>query len=128
MGHQRLLRRWLFRSYRNEILPILWRIAMSDTVPAPEIEPLPPLPPNSCALAAFPSKDGVHSIMRLMYDCTHLSDDGQKLLLFMLTNALTEIEKVLKGMNRIETAKRLAQYERLEQFRKNGNGEQTTTE
>ena len=66
--------------------------------------------------------------MRLMYDCTHLSEDGQKLLIYMLTNALTELQKAIKAMNRIETAAKLAQFERIREFQGNNNGEQTTTE
>jgi len=87
---------------------------------APEIEPLPSLPPNSAAIAAIPAQDGVHSIMRIMYDCTHLSEDGQKLLLYMLTNALTELEKAVKAMNRIEVAAKLAQRERITAMKSNG--------
>ena len=86
----------------------------------PDVEPLPPLPPNSAAIAAIPAQDRVHMIMRLMYDCTHLSDDAQKLLLFMITNALTEIEKSLKHMSSIDVARRLAQYERYKAVKENG--------
>jgi len=87
----------------------------------PEVEPLPPLPPNSASLAAFPAQDRVHSIMRIMYDVTHLSDDAQKLLLYMLTNALTELEKAVKAMNRIEVAAKLAQRERISGVKGNGS-------
>jgi len=86
----------------------------------PDVELLPPLPPNSAAIAAIPAQDGVHSIIRIMYDCTHLSEDGQKLLLYMLTNALTELEKAVKDMNRIEVAAKLAQRERIKALRENG--------
>ncbi len=80
----------------------------------------PPLPPNSAVLATRPAKDGVHTIARLTYDVTHLSDDAKKLLLFLLTNALTELEKGLKGMNRIEIATKLAQRERISAMKGNG--------
>jgi len=94
---------------------------MIDVLPDVEpLPPLPPLPPNSAAIAAIPAQDGVHSIMRIMYDCTHLSEDGQKLLLYMLTNALTELEKAVKDMNRIEVAAKLAQRERIRALRENG--------
>jgi len=94
---------------------------MIDVLPDVEpLPPLPPLPPNSAAIAAIPAQDGVHSIIRIMYDCTHLSEDGQKLLLYMLTNALTELEKAVKDMNRIEVAAKLAQRERIKALRENG--------
>jgi len=89
---------------------------------------LPPLPPNQCVLAVRPAADGPHIILRLNCDVTHLSDDGQKLLIYMLTNALTELEKAIKDMNRIEAAAKLAQFERIRDFQSNRNGEQTTTE
>ncbi len=81
---------------------------------------LPPLPPNSAVLAVRPAKDGVHTFMRLTYDVTHLSEDAQKLMVFMLTNALTELEKGIKGMNRIEIAAKLAQRERISAMKGNG--------
>ena len=93
---------------------------MIDSVEEIDPPPLPPLPPNSAAIAAIPAQDGVHSIMRIMYDATHLSDDQQKLLLYMLTNALTELEKAVKSMNRIEVAAKLAQRERITAMKQNG--------
>lgn len=82
---------------------------------------LPPLPPNSAVLAVRPGQDKVHTFIRLTYDCTHLSDDKQKLLLFMLTNALTELEAGVKGMDRVAAAARLAKLERVKGV--NGNGQ-----
>jgi len=94
---------------------------MIDVLPDVEpLPPLPPLPPNSAAIAAIPAQDGVHSIIRIMYDATHLSEDGQKLLLYMLTNALVELEKGIKSMSRIEVAAKLAQRERIKALRENG--------
>jgi len=87
----------------------------------PEIEPLPPLPPNSAVLAVRAAPDRAHTFIRLTYDVTHLSDDAQKLLLFMVTNALTELEAGVKKMNRIEVAAKLAQRERIKAMK--GNGE-----
>lgn len=87
---------------------------------APEIEPLPPLPQNSAVLTARPAQDRVHTFIRLTYDCTHLSDDQKKLLLFMLTNALTELEQGVKKMDRITVASRLAKLERLKGQKGNG--------
>jgi len=95
---------------------------------APEIEPLPPLPPNQCVLAVRPAADRAHTFLRLTYDVTHLSEDAQKLLVFSMTEALTQLEKGILEMNRIEVAAKLAQRERIEGFRKSGNGDQTTTE
>ncbi len=80
----------------------------------------PPLPPNSAVLATRPAKDGVHTFARLTYDVTHLSDDAKKLLLFLLTNALTELEKGIEKMNRIEVAAKLAQRERIKAMKGNG--------
>ena len=91
--------------------------ALQDVEPLP---PLPPLPTNSAALAVFPAQDRAHTIMRLVYDVTHLSEDAQKLLLYMLTNALTELEKAIKSMNRIEVAAKLAQRERIKGMQGNG--------
>ncbi len=88
----------------------------------PEVEPkLPPLPSNSCVLAVRPGEDRVHTFLRLTYDVTHLSEDAQKLLVFMITNALTELEKGIKGMNRIEIAAKLAQRERIKAMKGNGD-------
>ncbi len=92
---------------------------MSDSA-IPDVEPLPPLPPNSCVLAVRPAADKAHTFLRLTYDVTHLSEDAQKLMVFMLTNALTELEKGLKGMNRIEIAAKLAQRERIKSTKTNG--------
>ena len=96
---------------------------MSDSA-IPDVEPLPPIPPlpaNSCVLAVRPAADKAHTFLRLTYDVTHLSEDAQKLMVFMLTNALTELEKGLKGMNRIEIAAKLAQRERISAMKGNGS-------
>ena len=100
---------------------------MSDAVQTPEPpsdfgvpDPLPPLPPNSAVLAVRPAPDRAHVFIRLTYDVTHLSDDQQKLLLFMLTNALTELETGVKKLDRITAAARLAKLERV---KSNGNGQ-----
>lgn len=95
--------------------------AFSEVEPLP---PLPPLPPDSAVLAVRPGPDRVHTILRLNRNVTSFSDDGQKLLLHMLTDALTQIEKAVKGMNRIEIASRLAKLERHKQaiaIKKNGS-------
>ncbi len=81
---------------------------------------LPPLPPNAAVLAVRPAKDGVHTFMRLTYDVTHLTDDAKKLLLFMLTNALTELEKGVVSLDKITLASRLAKFERIKAS--NGDG------
>ena len=91
---------------------------MTDQITDPP--ELPPLPPNSAVLAVRPAADKVHTFIRLTYDCTHLSDDKQKLLLFMLTNALTELEAAMKGIDRITVAARLAKLERLKGMEGNG--------
>jgi len=92
---------------------------MNDTF-APEIEPLPPLPPNSAVLAVRPAPDRAHTFIRLTYDVTHLSEDAQKLLLFMLTQGLTEFEKAIKSMNRIEVASKLGKMEKVKSLKGNG--------
>lgn len=95
---------------------------MIDTVQ--EIEPLPPIPPppeNSAVLVVRSGPDRVHTIMRLQYDVTHLSEDKQKLLLFKLTQALTELEKHIVKLLRIEAAAQLAKLERIKAVK--GNGE-----
>ena len=84
---------------------------MPDVVP--ELEPLPPLPPNSAVLAVRPAPDKAHTLLRLTYDVTHLREDSQKLLLFMLTNALTELEAGIKKMDKVAIAARVAKLERL---------------
>jgi len=81
---------------------------------------LPPLPPNSAVLAVRPAPDRAHTLIRLTYDCTHLSDDQQKLLLFLLTNALSELEKGIKGMGKIEVAAKLGKLERIKSIKQNG--------
>lgn len=85
-----------------------------------ELEPLPSLPPNQCVLAVMAAPDRAHTFMRLTYNVTALSEDRQKLLLYMLTNALTELEKAVKKMDKIEVAKKLAQRERIREFQGNG--------
>ena len=95
---------------------------MPDTVNPPEtLPPIPPLPANSAVLAVRAGEDRVHTFMRLNYDVTHLSEDSQKLLLFMLTQALTELEKGVKSMSRIEAASKLATLERAKAVKGNGN-------
>lgn len=95
---------------------------MIDAVP--EIEPLAPLPPDAAVLAVRPGPDRVHTIMRITRDVTILSEDQQKLLVHMMTDALTRLEQSVKGMNRIETASRLAKIERVKQaITAKGNGE-----
>ncbi len=79
----------------------------------------PPLPPNAAVLAKRAAEDGMHFFMRLNYDVTHLTDDARKLLLFMLTNALTELEKGVVSLDKITVASRLAKFERL----KGSNGD-----
>lgn len=95
-----------------------WQYLMTDAVQEPE--PLPPLPPNSAVLVVTPAKDRVHTFMRLTYDITHLSEDKQKLLLFRLTQALTELEKYVKDMGKIEAAAQLGKLERLKATKSNG--------
>jgi len=85
-----------------------------------ELPQLPPLPPNSCVLAVMPADDRVHTFLRLTYDVTHFSEDAQKLLVFSITQALTELEKGIKSMNRIEVAAKLAQRERITAMKQNG--------
>ncbi len=89
---------------------------------------IPPLPQNSCVLAVRPAPDKVHTFLRLVYDVTHLSEDSQKLLVFALTEALTELEKGVVKMNRIEIAAKLAQRERINEMRNStGNGTGNST-
>jgi len=87
---------------------------------APEIEPLPPLPPNSAAIAAIPAQDGVHMIFRLIFDLSELNDDGQKLFVHYLTDALTKFHANIKDMGKIETAAALGKIERIKAMKKNG--------
>jgi hypothetical protein len=94
---------------------------MSDTLqPAPDLEPLPPLPPNACVLAVRPGPDKAHTLLRLNFNVTHLSDDAQKLLCFALAEALGKLEEGIKAMNRIEVAAKLAQRERIQNAKGNG--------
>jgi len=89
----------------------------------PEVEPLPPLPPlppNSAALAAIPAQDGVHVLFRLMFDVSDLSEDGQKLFVHHMTDALTKFHASIKEMTRIETAAALGKIERIKAMKKNG--------
>lgn len=91
---------------------------MIDAIQEPE--PLPPLPPNSAVLAVRPGPDKVHTILRLTFDVTHLSEDGQKLLTHMTTDALTKFEKTVVAMNRLEVARSLAKIERTKKALGNG--------
>lgn len=81
---------------------------------------LPPLPPNACTLSVRPAQDGVHTFLRLTFDCTHLTDDQKKLLTFMVSNALTELEIGVKKMDKIAVASRLAKLERINAMKGNG--------
>jgi len=91
---------------------------MPDAVP--EIEPLREAPPNLAALAAGPFVDGVHVRLKLNFDVTHLTEDRQKLLLFLTTNCVKEFERALKGMNSIEIASKLGRLERVKVAKQNG--------
>lgn len=93
-------------------------VSMIDRIP--EVEPLPEVPPNLSALAAGPFADGVHVRLKLNWDVTHLSEDKQKLLLHLISNAVKEFEKVVKDMNRIEAASKLGKLERLKSMKGNG--------
>ncbi len=97
------------------------------STPVPDIEPIPPLPQNSCVLAVRPGPDKAHTFLRLTYNVTHLSEDAQKLMVYAVAEALIELEKGVKKMNRIEVAKKLAQRERIDESRRNGNGDSTHT-
>jgi len=88
---------------------------------APEIEPLPPMPKNSCILTVRPGPDKVHTLLRAVFDVTELGSDQQKLMTFMIGQAIEQIAKAVNGMNRIEAAKQLALRERISEFK--GNGE-----
>jgi hypothetical protein len=90
---------------------------MNELTDAPE---LPPLPANSAVLAVRPGPDRVHTILRLQFDVTHLSDDRQKLLLHLLSQGLTQFEKSVKEMDRITVAARLAKLERVKAVKGNG--------
>jgi hypothetical protein len=72
-------------------------------------------------LAVRAAPDRAHTIMRLSYDVTHLSGDAQKLLLFLLTQALTELEKNIVKLNKIEVASKLGKLERAKAQKGNGN-------
>ena len=85
-----------------------------------ELEPIPPLPPNSAVLVVRPGPDRVHTLMRLTFDVTHLSEDGQKLLTHMTTDAITKFEKTVMEMSRIEIARSLAKIERTKKALSNG--------
>ncbi len=88
-------------------------------------EPLPPLPPNSCVLAVRPGPDKAHTLLRLVFDVTHLSDDAKKLLVFMVSEALTKLEESVRKMGKIETASKLAFRERTQH--QEGNGQPPLT-
>jgi len=94
-------------------------MSMIDSVQEQPPE-LPPLPQNSCVLSVRPAEDKVHTFLRLTYDVTHLSEDAQKLLVFMITQALTELESGVKKMSRIQVAAKLAQRERIKAMKGNG--------
>ncbi len=87
--------------------------------PAPDFEPKPflPLPPNSCTLGVRTAQDGVHTFLRLTHDVTAMSEDGQKLLAYMVGEAFDALKKAVSDWNRIEVAKKLAQRERVAAFR-----------
>ncbi len=82
--------------------------------------PLPSVPPNLAGLAAGSFVDGVHVRLKLNYDVTELSEDKQKLLLHIVTGALEELTKAVKGMDRIAAASRLAKFERVKGIKGNG--------
>lgn len=86
-----------------------------------ELAPIPPLPPNSAVLVAKPGPDKVHTLMRIQYDVTDLSEDGSKLLLYLVTSALQRFKTEIKHMNKIECAAKLGKYER--QKSQQGNGQ-----
>lgn len=85
---------------------------MSNRLPETELSPLSQAPPNLAALAAGPFVDGVHVRLKLNFDVTHLDENQQKLLLFMVTNATKQMENHIKGMNKIEVASKLGRLER----------------
>ncbi len=98
------------------------------STPLPDIEPapLPAAPPNLSALAAGSFADGVHVRLKLNLDVTHLSEDRQKLLLHWVSQGAKQMESTINVMGSIEVAKRLAQLERINEFRSkadnNSNG------
>lgn len=91
--------------------------ALEATAAFPEI---PPLPPNQCVLAVRPAADRVHTLLRLTFDVTHLTEDKQKLLTFMLSKALTKLEKHVIDMGKIEAAAQLGKLERVKAMKGNG--------
>ncbi len=99
---------------------------MSDTFTPATLDPLPPLPPNSCVLAVRPGPDKAHVLLRLTFNVTHLEPDAQKLLAFMVSEALTKLEASVKTMGKIEVAAHLAHRERVQHPDGNGTGDVTT--
>ncbi len=100
---------------------------MSTPVPDIEPTPLPAAPPNLSALAAGPFADGVHVRLKLNLDVTHLSEDRQKLLLHWVSQGAKQMESTINVMGSIEVAKRLAQLERINESRRDGNSDSTHT-
>jgi hypothetical protein len=95
---------------------------MSDRLlyPTEEPKPLPEAPPNLSALAAGPFVDGVHVRLKLNFDVTHLTQDGQQLLLHYVSQAVKQLEESVRKMDRLEVAKKLAQLERIKGFQGEG--------
>ncbi len=95
---------------------------MSDPAnPPTELKPLPDPPTNFARLAALPGRDRVRVQLRINFDVTHLSEDGQKLLLHYMMQALLEFEGKIKRMNKIEVASKLGALERAKATKNNGN-------
>lgn len=85
---------------------------MSDRLPVEDPKPLPPSPPNLAALAAGAFAEGIRVRLKLNYDVSEMSEDGQKLLLHWVTDATKQFQKLIKKMNRIEVASKLGKLER----------------
>ncbi len=78
------------------------------------------MPPDFARLVVLPGPDKAHIQLRLNRDVTAMSDDQQKLLVHYVTQALTEFETMVRKMNRIEAAAKLAKLERVKAVKSNG--------
>ncbi|MES2367097.1 MAG: hypothetical protein V4563_14570 [Pseudomonadota bacterium] len=84
-----------------------------DYIDAPP--PLPPSPPNLAALAAGSFAEGIRIRLKLNYDVTDMSEDGQKLLLHWITQATKQFQEQIEHMHKIEVSSKLGKLERAKE-------------
>lgn len=87
---------------------------MPDQPPLNPPETLPELKvrPDFAALVAAPGPDGVHIQLRINCDVTPLSEPRQKLLLHLVTRALSEATRQVKALPKLDVLATLGKLER----------------